>query len=186
MFRCIWIKLIENGQSEHFCRRNTLVCLQATQFDTLASPVKKLKVMTLNNVSLRGPPLWTSGSYNNGTLNASQNGSSDGGSDDNDTEYQTWARHVIPWVAFGLMLAAFLLNGLCLVAFCREKRLRTVFNLYLISLTATDFLYSCISMPSFIVVSYYGPGLWPAGLDYCGKDMTNVTRLQMKMLNDWW
>lgn len=43
-------------------------------------------------------------------------------------------------------------NGIVMIVFCREKKLRTISNLYIISLAFADFLLGLVGIPFSILV----------------------------------
>lgn len=70
----------------------------------------------------------------------------------------------IPW--YLLAFASIFLNGLVLISFAKEKRLRTYINYYVINLAVTDFCVSIFVMPIYAVVTMLGH-YWPFGYYAC-------------------
>ncbi|KAJ8044489.1 Muscarinic acetylcholine receptor M2 [Holothuria leucospilota] len=64
----------------------------------------------------------------------------------------------IPW--YLLAFASIFLNGLILISFAKEKRLRTYINYYVINLAIADFCVSIYVMPVYAVVTMLGH-YWP-------------------------
>ncbi|XP_033743580.1 histamine H3 receptor-like [Pecten maximus] len=67
------------------------------------------------------------------------------------SEFPTYAIVIVGIVIAIIMLSAILGNSFVILAFIRDEKLRTVYNIYLVNLALTDLLLGCISMPLFAV-----------------------------------
>ncbi|OQV20284.1 hypothetical protein BV898_05835 [Hypsibius exemplaris] len=83
-----------------------------------------------------------------------------------DVDYSTGrGLRIVTWLALIIMLLAIFINGVCLLLFVREKKLRTNFGIYIIHLTVCDLFYTTFSMGNFIIMNYLE--YWPFGITYC-------------------
>lgn len=67
------------------------------------------------------------------------------------SEFPTYALVFAGLVITCIVVGAILGNAFVILAFIRDKKLRTVYNIYLFNLALTDLLLGCISMPLFAV-----------------------------------
>ena len=73
----------------------------------------------------------------------------------------------VTYSALVIGVAAVLFNGLFIVAYASDRRIRTPFTVYLLNLALADIGFALFEMSGRFVDGYYGSGHWPLGRGAC-------------------
>ncbi|OQV22649.1 hypothetical protein BV898_03474 [Hypsibius exemplaris] len=123
------------------------------------------------------------------TLNISSNSSSfviNNSTDTHGNQADKYSIHfrrllaILPFIFIILCIATLLLNSLVLLAFIRNRNLRTPFNVYIISLVIADLLQACFDLP-FTVYSELHPWTFSAAVRN-GHSLISVNRVWALLL----